>query len=59
MKKALIIWGGWDGHSPLQSVEKFAPFLQASGFDVRMENSLDVLLDTDYLETASVLATII
>jgi len=55
MKKALIIWGGWDGHSPLQSVEKFAPFLQASGFEVRMENSLDVLLDADYLKTVSLI----
>jgi len=53
MKKALILWGGWDGHSPLQSVEKFTPFLAAAGFDVRMENSLDVLLETSYLRSVS------
>lgn len=55
MKKALIIWGGWDGHSPLQSVEKFVPFLQTSGFEVRLENSLDVLLDVDYLKNVSLI----
>jgi type 1 glutamine amidotransferase len=55
MKKALIIWGGWDGHNPLQSVEKFAPFLRSSGFEVRMENCLDVLLEADYLKTVSLI----
>jgi len=55
MKNALIIWGGWEGHSPLQSVEKFAPFLSSSGFEVRMENSLEVLLEADYLKTVSLI----
>jgi len=50
-----MIWGGWDGHSPLQSVEKFAPFLRSSGFEVRLENSLEVLLEADYLKTVSLI----
>ena len=55
MRKALMIWGGWDGHSPLQSVEKFAPFLRSSGFEVRLENSLEVLLEAEYLQTVSLI----
>lgn len=50
-----MIWGGWDGHSPLQSVEKFAPFLRSSGFEVRLENSLEVLLEAEYLQTVSLI----
>jgi type 1 glutamine amidotransferase len=33
MKKALMVWGGWDGHEPKQSVEVFAPFLQEQGYE--------------------------
>ena len=36
MKKALMVWGGWSGHEPQQSVELFAPFLRENGFDVRI-----------------------
>jgi type 1 glutamine amidotransferase len=27
MKKALIVWGGWDGHEPKQVAEVFAELL--------------------------------
>jgi len=49
MKKAVFIWGGWDGHEPKQCTDVFAPWLQAQGFAVELANSLDVCLDRDKL----------
>lgn len=44
-KKAIMVWGGWDGHEPKQCVDIFAPFLIAKGFEVEVYDSLDVYLD--------------
>jgi hypothetical protein len=40
MKKALIVWGGWDGHTPKASVDIFAPILAEKGFEVTVSNTL-------------------
>ena len=45
MKKALMVWGGWDGHEPKQCVEAFVPFLEKNGFEVEVANTLDVFKD--------------
>jgi uncharacterized protein len=39
-KQALVVWGGWDGHTPKQSVDRFVPFLEANGFTVTVSNDL-------------------
>ncbi len=44
-KKALFVWGGWDGHEPKQCVDIFAPYLEKQGFEVEISNSLDSYLD--------------
>lgn len=49
MKKALMVWGGWDGHEPEQCVRLFAPLLEAAGFDVTISDTLDVYLDAPFL----------
>jgi len=49
MKSALMVWGGWDGHEPKQCVDIFAPFLSAQGYDVRISDTMDVYLETDYM----------
>jgi hypothetical protein len=49
VKKALIFWGGWDGHTPKETAEIFARELQANGFDVDVVNSLSPLEDYDAL----------
>ena len=41
-KKALINWGGWDGHEPKQCTDLFAPILEREGFEVRIANDLAV-----------------
>jgi type 1 glutamine amidotransferase len=44
-KKVLIVWGGWPGHQPKETVDVFAPWLGEQGFDVEISNSLDSYLD--------------
>ena len=49
MKKALIVWGGWDGHTPKQSVDVFAPMLSAKGFEVTISDKLASYADKDLM----------
>ncbi len=44
-KTALVMWGGWDGHTPKETGELLAGKLKANGFEVRIENSLQPLED--------------
>lgn len=45
MKKALMVWGGWNGHEPRECVERFAPFLHGQGFAVTVADTLEVFQD--------------
>jgi len=45
MKRALMTWGGWQGHGPQQCVHLFAPFLQAQGYEVIISDTLDTYTD--------------
>lgn len=53
MKKALMVWGGWDGHEPRQTVEVFAPILQAEGFEVEVSDTLDAFKDEEKMMSLS------
>lgn len=46
---ALIVRGGWDGHSPVEATEVFLPFLAEQGYDVRIEESTAVYADAEAL----------
>ncbi|MEN6546004.1 MAG: ThuA domain-containing protein [Armatimonadia bacterium] len=50
MKKALIVWGGWDGHEPRQTAEIMAEGLQGEGFEVEVATTLDAYLDAEELK---------
>jgi len=52
-KKVLIVWGGWEGHQPKQTVDVFAPWLAEQGFEVEISNSLDSYLDADKMKSLS------
>ncbi|HUM34657.1 MAG TPA: ThuA domain-containing protein, partial [Candidatus Saccharicenans sp.] len=54
-KKALIVWGGWEGHEPKQCVDIFAPWLKEQGFEVEISNSLDSYLDLEKLKKFDVI----
>jgi type 1 glutamine amidotransferase len=50
-RKALIFWGGWDGHQPKEVAEIFAEQLQARNFAVTVSDTLDSLCDGDFLQS--------
>jgi type 1 glutamine amidotransferase len=58
MKKALMVWGGWDGHEPKQCVEVFAPFLRDNGFEVEISNSMDVYTDKEKMQSLSLVVPV-
>ncbi|MFF3856121.1 ThuA domain-containing protein [Micromonospora sp. NPDC002575] len=44
-RRALVVRGGWEGHEPVRATELFLPFLERSGYAVRIEESTDVYAD--------------
>ena len=48
-KSALVVRGGWDGHQPVEATDEFIPFLESSGYDVRVEGSPGVYADAAYM----------
>ena len=48
-KRALMVWGGWDGHEPEQTTVIFAEILRGHGYEVDVETDLDVFLDAERL----------
>jgi len=58
MKRALMVWGGWEGHEPKQCVDIFAPLLEESGFEVEIADTLDVYLDKDLMDSLSLIVPV-
>lgn len=48
-KNALVVRGGWDGHQPVEATQRFIPFLEDHGYDVRVEGSPTAYADRDYM----------
>lgn len=44
-RRALVVRGGWPGHDPVGSTDLFLPVLTDAGFDVTVEDSLEVYAD--------------
>lgn len=40
-KSCLIVRGGWEGHTPVESTELFKPLLEAAGFSVEIAESTE------------------
>jgi uncharacterized protein len=51
MKKALIVYGGWEGHEPKLCAELFAPAMRERGFDVTLSDTLDTYLNTELMHS--------
>ena len=41
-KKALIVWGGWDGHTPEACADLFTDWLRNKGFRTVVSDTLDI-----------------
>lgn len=48
-KRALVVYGGWDGHEPKQVSEVFTDILIKEGFEVEVSSTLDSFKDEDKL----------
>ena len=48
-RKALITWGGWDGHEPEKVAGLFESILEADGMVVEVHDTLDCLADVEHL----------
>lgn len=57
-KKALIVWGGWDGHEPKQCVDIFAPWLELKGFEIVVSDTLDSYLDADLMNSRDLIVQV-
>lgn len=55
---ALVVRGGWDGHEPEQTTDFFIPFLQATGFTVRVEGSPAIYTDDAFMDTVDLVLQI-
>ena len=53
MRRALVVRGGWEGHTPEAVTDEFIGFLTADGFEVEVEDSLEVYADTEFMASLS------
>ena len=54
-KKALMVYGGWDGHEPKQTSDRFAAYLRTQGFEVIQSPTLDSYLDESLMSSLSLI----
>jgi uncharacterized protein len=57
-KKALIVWGGWDGHQPKEVAETFAEALKSNGFEVEVSDTLDAFKDGEKLKSLDLIVPV-
>lgn len=48
-RRALVVRGGWAGHSPEEATERFLPFLREQGYVVDVREDLEVYTEPDRL----------
>lgn len=54
-KKALVVYGGWEGHDPVEIGEAYKKILLEEGFEVEMSDTLDVFKDGEKLKELSLI----
>lgn len=58
MKKALIVWGGWDGHQPKEVAAIFRGVLEGEGFEVEVSDTLEAFADGDKLKALDLIVPV-
>ena len=56
--KALVVWGGWEGHEPKQCADIFSPWLSQQGFQVTVSSSLDSYQDASLMESLQLIVPV-
>jgi type 1 glutamine amidotransferase len=57
-KKALFVWGGWEGHEPKKCVDIFTPWLEEQDFDVEISETLDSYLDSEKMKSLDLIVQV-
>jgi type 1 glutamine amidotransferase len=57
-KRALVVWGGWEGHQPRQVGELFRKVLVEDGFEVEISDTLDAFNDGEKLKALNVIVPV-
>lgn len=55
MRRALIVWGGWEGHQPRQQAEFWGGWLRSQDFAVDLADSPDAFGDAAHLAGLSLI----
>jgi type 1 glutamine amidotransferase len=58
-KRALIVWGGWDGHEPEKVADLFKEILEAESFEVEVSDSLDSFADAEKVDAMNLLVPVV
>lgn len=58
MQKALIVYGGWNGHEPQKCAEIFADALRNHGVEVTVSDSLDAFNDAEAVKSYDLITPI-
>jgi type 1 glutamine amidotransferase len=58
IQKALIVWGGWDGHQPKEVAEVFRDLLLKEKFEVEVSDTLDAFTDEAKLKSLSLIVPV-
>ncbi|MCE7081029.1 ThuA domain-containing protein [Streptomyces sp. ST2-7A] len=54
-RRALVVRGGWEGHSPIEATDLFLPFLRHHGFHVTTAEELEVYEDAELLASTDLI----
>jgi uncharacterized protein len=57
-QKALVVWGGWEGHQPKQVAEVLTKALQEQGFEVEVSDTLDAFKDVEKLKSLDLIVPV-
>jgi type 1 glutamine amidotransferase len=58
LRKALIVWGGWDGHQPQQVAEIFRGLLEKESLEVQVSDSLSAFDDAAKLAALNLIVPV-
>ena len=58
VKRALVNWGGWEGHEPEACAALFADLLREDGFEVDLVSDLEVYRNSDYMASLSLIVPV-
>lgn len=54
-KRALVVYGGWEGHYPRETAELFIQWIRTEGAEVVVSDSLDIYLDRETMSSVDLI----